>query len=357
LFHSILVAQANNNDTNNITAVQRNLCSSNRASSTLSASSTINNQPAIPTQPAAKRAPVSSPQSSPRAKSNKKKRRPGVDLSAFEKDTLLEQLNQHHPVQSATGKKGKTNHVKAVPKYPSRAELVKRCKMEVDEEKAFAVEAHFDHAALFLVRDGWLDDEDLSNLSKVDPHYEAMVTVVPMLKHVDFSPLADPRYDYTKQKDIHVDRVIMNTACAVYYGLEFGFVVRFLGHEYTGEHRNLELLKHECEPHISPDDLAQIIRILSKGCPAQLKYELPYAMKMRMLRRGNQKSVSENMDEVRATMNKEEKHCHVVPFLSFVARFARGAQIMYPKAWSSRLARILAWFGTARQSSCLMMLS
>ncbi|KAL7526106.1 hypothetical protein ACHAXR_001323, partial [Thalassiosira sp. AJA248-18] len=112
------------------------------------------------------------------------------------------------------------------------------------------------------------------------------------------------------------------TACAVHYGLDFGLVVRYLGHEYTGESRNLELIKDECGPHIEPEDLAQIIRILTKGCPAELNYEMPYEMKMRMLRRGNQKSVLENDKEVRATMNKEEKHCHVVPFISFVVRFA-----------------------------------
>ncbi|KAL7529165.1 hypothetical protein ACHAXR_005018 [Thalassiosira sp. AJA248-18] len=149
-----------------------------------------------------------------------------------------------------------------------------------------------------------------------------MAKAVPILMKVDFSSLNQPRLDYAEQKEIPVDRVILMTACAVHYGLDFGLVVRYLGHEYTGESRNLQLIKDECGPHIEPEDLAQIIRILTKGCPAELNYEMPYEMKMRMLRRGNQKSVLENDKEVRETMNKEEKHCHVVPFISFVVRFA-----------------------------------
>ena len=45
-----------------------------------------------------------------------------------------------------------------------------------------------------------------------------------------------------------------------------------------------------------------------------------------MLCRGNAKSILDNQEEIQKIMNKEEKHCHIVPFLPFVYRFANMAQ-------------------------------
>lgn len=285
--------------------------------------------------------PTTSPPASPSRKKPKKKRKLGKDLSAKEKDDLLAQLDAHHPVvtnNDGTGDKGKP---------PSAAKLYKSAPMPPSTEKSWSSEACFDNAAFFLVRDGWLGEHDLASLAKLDPEYEAMVESVPILKRVDFSSLTEERLGFADQTEISHERVIQLTACAVHYGLDFGRVVRYLNNEYTGMHRDLPKLESEIGPHIDPDDMNHIRRILSSGCPAQLKYELPREHKMRMLRRGNQKSLMENMDEVKATMNKEEKHSHVVPFMSFVCRFCNTAQSV-PQGMSIKAGSIsrLVWDGS-----------
>ena len=287
----------------------------------------------VPTQPSLQRStslskrPKESPPPSPErhrlAKSQKKQspRNPGVNLSAQEKEQLLETVAKHHPKKSKGSASSKGKNV-----YPSAAQLYKSSPLPPKAGLSWSAEPCFDNAAFFLVRDGWLEEEDLFKLAKVDAEYESMSRLVPTLKEVDFSSLAHPRLEYADQHEIDHERVIKLTACAVHYGLDFGLVVRFLGHEYVGASRDVAAVQAEIAQHISPEDMAQITRILTFGCPAELNYELPIEQKIRMLRRGNQKSVLMNHEEVVATMNKEERQCHVAPFLPFVCRFCYTAQ-------------------------------
>ena len=242
---------------------------------------------------------------------------PGKDLTMKEKTTIFTTLEQHHPI-TAGDKTGEP--------IPSAAELYKSTNLKPDVDLAWSSTACFDNSALFLVRDGWLDKYDLRSLAQVDPHYEALVTSVPALTNIDFSTLRNERLDYSTQKVINPERVIKLTACAVHFGLDFGLVVRYINDETTAKHRDPVQVEQAIGPHVDPADMAQIVRILTKGCPAQLKFELPKDHKMRMLRRGNQKSILDHDKEIRETMNKEEKHSHIVPFLPFVCRFANTAQ-------------------------------
>ena len=259
----------------------------------------------VPTQPSLqcssssskrpKESPPPSPQRHRMAKSQKKQspRNPGVNLSAQEKEQLLETVAKHHPKKSKNSTSSKGKNV-----YPSAAQLYISSPLPPKAGLSWSAEPCFDNAAFFLVRDGWLEEEDLLTLAKVDAEYESMTRLVPTLKEVDFSSLAQPRLEYADQHEIDHERVIKLTACAVHYGLDFGLVVRFLGHEYVGASRDVAAVQAEIAQHISPEDMAQITRILTFGCPAELNYELPIKQKIRMLRRGNQKSVLMNHEEV-----------------------------------------------------------
>ena len=116
------------------------------------------------------------------------------------------------------------------------------------------------------------------------------------------------------------------TACAIHFAFDFGLVVRYINDEHTANHHDPAKFKRGIDEYIDPVDMAHITCILTKVCSAQLQFELPRDQKMRMLCRGNQKSILDNQEEIRKTMNKEEKHCHIVPFLPFVCRFANMAQ-------------------------------
>ena len=268
-----------------------------------------------------------SPPSSPLKKRQKKRQKgPGPDLSLAEKSALLESISTIHPVpkvlHNADIKQGKNES----PTPPSAATLYKQSNLKQDVKQGGCTEASFENAAFFMVRDGLLDEDSLSIMSQLNPYYGAMVRMIPILKGVDFSDLQGPRTGYALQKEIDFNRVIKLTALAVHYGLDFGRVVRYLGHEYTAVHRDVARLRAAVGPYVDQADMDQMVRILTSGCPAEFQQELPREHKLRMIRRGNQPSVLQNDAEVRSTMNKEEKHSHIVPFLSFICYFAHTAQ-------------------------------
>ena len=61
-------------------------------------------------------------------------------------------------------------------------------------------QACFDNATIFLVRDGWLTQEELSVVSQLDPEFDVMVKTVPHLLKINFSSLLDPCLDYEDQE-------------------------------------------------------------------------------------------------------------------------------------------------------------
>ena len=141
-----------------------------------------------------------------------------------------------------------------------------------------------------------------------------------------FLSLWDERLDYSTQEEISPEQVMKLIACAIYFAFSFGLVVWYINDKHTAKHRNPARVKRDIGDYIDPADMAQITRILTKGCLAQLQFELPRYQKMWMLHRGNQKSILDNQEEIHKNMNKEEKHCYIVPFLPFVCGFANMAQ-------------------------------
>ena len=93
----------------------------------------------------------------------------------------------------------------------------------------FSVVPSLDNVALFLVRDGWLDDVSLISLGEVDVEYELLVSLVPTFMTVDFQSIRTPRLDYASQDIIPPHRIKQMASCAIHYSLDFGLVARFLG--------------------------------------------------------------------------------------------------------------------------------
>jgi hypothetical protein len=98
--------------------------------------------------------------------------------------------------------------------------------------------------------------------------------------------------------------------------------VRYLGGEYTAEHRNVEGILTAVKPHINKRDYEVMKQILYEGCPFSLSKHFSKKNKMNLLKQGNQKSVNENQEAVIKTMNKEEKHSHLILLSSIFCRFS-----------------------------------
>ena len=201
---------------------------------------------------------------------------------------------------------------------PSQSSLLRSCPMKPSATKSWSTEPTPKFFKFLVIRSEFLDQDSLLSLSETDALAAEMVRDIPRLLSVDPSPLLVARTGFSDQNAVPPERVWMMSALAVHYRLNFGLVVRCLGREYTGAHRDPNAVLRECGPHIDPCDMRQILCILREGCPSTLSCVLPDSKKMGAIRRGNPPSIAENMESVRDTLNKEEKHSHIACFLPWL---------------------------------------
>jgi hypothetical protein len=85
----------------------------------------------------------------------------------------------------------------------------------------------------------------------MDSDYNKLISDADELRRIDFSPLREPRFDYAAQTEIPSDCVNMLSACFLHYKGDVGLLVWYLGHEYTGFHRNVLSCLDRIKPHIN----------------------------------------------------------------------------------------------------------
>ena len=69
---------------------------------------------------------------------------------------------------------------------------------------------------------------------------------------------------------------------------------------------------------VSISDYVQIERILTTGCPYELIFEETSESKLKLIKRGNQKSFNQYPDQVAKIINKEDRNSHVFPLHEWV---------------------------------------
>ena len=181
-----------------------------------------------------------------------------------------------------------------------------------------------DNVIIFLVKDpkSYLSEQDLVNVKRLNVMYEVMMDDVERLRSVDFWDLKLPRLDYAQQTQISNERVNKTTACAIYYGLNPGMVIRFIKGEYVGENRDANAILNAVSQYIDEEDCKHIERIINQGCPSYLNFEERYENKHAVLRRGNQQTFLQHPEVTAKAVNKEERNSHVLPFKAWLVYFS-----------------------------------
>ena len=215
------------------------------------------------------------------------------------------------------------------PSYPTKQELIRQCHFKPRENCCFVVDdPNLDDVVLFLLNKSnrsLLSEHDWNSLACTDSEYNELVHLTKKLIEVDFSGLKEERIGYEEQTSISDDRVTKANACFLHYGGNIGSMVRYFGGEYTAAHRKPEEVISAIRDHVDEKDCNDIYRILTQGCPATLSKHFSKKNKMKLLRQGNQKSVNENKKAVIKTMNKEDRHSHLIPLNAILCRFSAYA--------------------------------
>jgi hypothetical protein len=178
-------------------------------------------------------------------------------LGAYEK-----QFGLGYPDSITTTKKGKQVSYAA-----SDSQLLNK-RMRPSKDKYYRVETLELHCVITtLLRDFRQDfnTQDLQNLRLVCKSFASLIPKVIRCLKIDFSLLRKPRYNYEKQDRIDPHRVEMASAAMVHFGLDPGRLVRWLGGEYTGFHCNVKATLEAVRPHVTPDNIEHMKRILLDG--------------------------------------------------------------------------------------------
>jgi hypothetical protein len=75
-------------------------------------------------------------------------------------------------------------------------------------------------------------------------------------------------------------------------------------------------------PFIDETDAVHIKWILTQGCPSKLSFEETLAIKASIIQKGNQAMFKLHLEAVTKTMNKEDRHSHLLPVKLWVLHFA-----------------------------------
>ena len=148
------------------------------------------------------------------------------------------------------------------------------------------------------------------------------------LRAMNFTKLKEPRFRYAEQTAIDPNRVDMATACAIHYSLHPGMVIRYIKGKNVGENRDVNQILSDVSPFVCKVDADHIKRILTQGCPSKLSFEESLSMKASIIKKGNQATFKMHPKAVTKTMNKEDRHSHLLPVKLWVLIFPRGVVIL-----------------------------
>ena len=152
----------------------------------------------------------------------------------------------------------------------------------------------------------------------IHPDFEAMAISVLRLLQVDFTSLKDPGPDYASHTLKAPIRVRLLTACAVHYDLDFGLVTHYLCSKYTAEWRDVNKIHSLSKPFVTPEELSQMERILTKGCPSYFNWKEDAANKRAFVYRRNLSSIAHHGELVAKMLTKEVRNSHLISMAQWV---------------------------------------
>lgn len=247
--------------------------------------------------------------------------------SKDDKETILREHQEIHGVKFSdpivTLPQGEQILCRPYHSLPTQRELVKNSVMKPRQTASYRAETATFHLSLLpILSSGFFDIDDYGVLRMVASDISRLVKIHLDLLDVDITPLLHPRYDFDHQQTLQKERIDMATALFLFYGGDPGKVIRAMNHEYVLANLDREAVLSNIKDIASPEDYAQITRILYDGCPAQFNFDEPNKDRLTWFDRGNQPSYTQNPKIATKTLNKEDKKSHLVPIYQEVALFS-----------------------------------
>jgi hypothetical protein len=96
------------------------------------------------------------------------------------------------------------------------------------------------------------------------------------LRSLDFRSLQDYNPDQADQTHIPPNKQYAMLACLFHYDLDTSLLMRYLGNNYTGAHRDISAIVSVLRSHkIDSILIDKYVRVMLTGCPTALSQKLP----------------------------------------------------------------------------------
>ena len=203
---------------------------------------------------------------------------------------------------------------------PSRAELFRSKFGKPSLSHSFHQEPCLDTCAFHLLCTGYLDPVSLCNWFDASPVISHLAASIVAYRSYDFRWAQEYNRDWSQQETIDPDRQIAYTAMLLHFKLDVSLLMRYLGKNFTGEYRDVDATVAKLRQHRIPEDMiAKYRRVIQTGCPSHFVAECSRENALLYLHMRNGPTIARKLDQVRKTMNKEDKNNFVIPLPSWLA--------------------------------------
>lgn len=205
---------------------------------------------------------------------------------------------------------------------PRRHQLWKNQFGKPDINHSFHQTPCFETTAIHILRSGFLSPPDLVALTSSHTLLGHLATSIVAFGEYDFRWIQEYNLDWNEQENMDPDRQVALTAALLHFDLDVSLLMRYLGHNYTGEYRNVAASVATLRKYNTPEDLiAKFRRVLLTGCPNHFVAETSRDNMLLYWRKRNGPTIDKKLDQVQKTMNKEDKNNFVIPLPHWVTRF------------------------------------
>lgn len=205
---------------------------------------------------------------------------------------------------------------------PSNTQLLHNTYGRPDLSHSFIQEPCLETCTTHVLGSGFLDPTDLVNLMEVSPLITHMAASVVAYSEYDFRWIQDYNIQWSEQTTIDPDRQIALTAALFHYNLDVSALMRYLGNNFTGEHRDIPGTISKLRKYGIPEELIdKYRRVMMVGCPNHFVAETSRDNTLLYFRNRNGPTIAHKLKQVQKNMNKEDKNNFVIPLPHWLARF------------------------------------
>lgn len=205
---------------------------------------------------------------------------------------------------------------------PTKHKLLKTSFGNPDMSHSFIQTPCLETGITHILGSGFLAPQDLITFLASGPLITHLATSMVAYQTYDFRWIREYNLDWSTQTSIDPERQMALTAALFHYNLDVSMLMRFLGNNYTGSHRDvpgtMETLAHYGIP---AELIDKYRRVMLVGCPNHFVAETSRENALLYFRNRNGPTIAKNLPQVNKNMNKEDKNNFVIPLPHWLARF------------------------------------